>query len=271
LNARGFGQVLYVKQNRSAVLKKEKRKRKKVCFCDPQTFYEKSRALVVRYGKSLMWILAWSYRKDKKGLTFTERDARNVGNAARTAFPRVHCSGRAREHVTLTHTRQPVATPTLLENERNCRNSYPRSTTARNPLSPRHPLPDPTAMARPHALPLLALLVLSAAAADAAGLGGPDTLVGGWSPIPDVGAARIQELGGWALGKAKETRLVGDGLRFRRVTCGEQQVVAGMNYRIVLDAADPSGQSAPYVAVVFEQLWTSTRELKSFKPVTSAH
>jgi hypothetical protein len=32
----------------------------------------------------------------------------------------------------------------------------------------------------------------------------------------------------------------------------------------VLDAADPSGRSAPYVAVVFEQLWT-------FKPLTSAH
>jgi hypothetical protein len=48
----------------------------------------------VRYEKSLMWILAWSYRKDKKGLTFTERDARNVGNAARTMFPRVHCSSR---------------------------------------------------------------------------------------------------------------------------------------------------------------------------------
>jgi hypothetical protein len=124
--------------------------------------------------------------------------------------------------------------------------------------------------ARPDDIGKYALLALSAA--DAAGLGGPGPMVvGGWSPIPDVGAARIHELGGWALGKAKETRLAGDGLRFRRVARGDQQVVAGMNYRLVLDAADPSGRTAPYVAVVFEQLWTNTRELQSFKPLTSAH
>jgi hypothetical protein len=116
--------------------------------------------------------------------------------------------------------------------------------------------------ARPDDIGKYALLALSAA--DAAGPG--PMVVGGWSPIPDVGAARIQ-----ALGKAKETRLAGDGLRFRRVARGDQQVVAGMNYRLVLDAADQSGRTAPYVAVVFEQLWTNTRELQSFKPLTSAH
>ncbi|TVU00889.1 hypothetical protein EJB05_53667, partial [Eragrostis curvula] len=125
------------------------------------------------------------------------------------------------------------------------------------------------------ARPLLLLLSLAAVAlmspaADAA-LGGRGGMVGGWNPIPDVREKHIQELGGWALGQAKQKRLAGDGLRFRRVVRGEQQVVSGMNYRLVVDAADPSGRSAPYVAVVYEQVWTSTRELTSFKPAARAH
>ncbi|KAK3140583.1 hypothetical protein QOZ80_5AG0402900 [Eleusine coracana subsp. coracana] len=129
------------------------------------------------------------------------------------------------------------------------------------------------------ALPLLLLLSLAAVAltipgaSDAAGLGGRGRghLLGGWGPIPDVGDAHIQELGGWALGQAKQDRLASDGLRFRRVVRGEQQVVSGMNYRLVVDAADLKGQSAPYVAVVYEQSWTNTRKLTSFKPVSAAH
>ncbi|KAL6637627.1 hypothetical protein ACP70R_025199 [Stipagrostis hirtigluma subsp. patula] len=127
------------------------------------------------------------------------------------------------------------------------------------------------------ARPLLVLLLLSLAAvavgpSRAAPLGrrgGP--LAGGWSPIEDVGDARIQELGRWALAQAKRARLAGDGLQFLRVARGEQQVVSGMNYRLFVVAAEPSGRSAPYVAVVYEQVWTSTRELTSFKPATSPH
>ncbi|WVZ57397.1 hypothetical protein U9M48_007785 [Paspalum notatum var. saurae] len=108
-------------------------------------------------------------------------------------------------------------------------------------------------------LPLLLVLVLlplalSLAAAPArAALGGRGALVGGWSPIADVGDSHIQELGGWALGQAKHERLASDGLRFRRVVRGEQQVVSGMNYRLYVDAEDPAGRAAPYVAVVYEQ------------------
>jgi mannose/fructose-specific phosphotransferase system component IIA len=128
-------------------------------------------------------------------------------------------------------------------------------------------------MARSLGLPLLllalAVVALKIPAADAAGLGGRGKPLGGWSPIPDVQDDEdIQKLGAWALAKAKEAHLAGDGLRFRRVVRGEQQVVSGMNYRLVIDAADPSGRSAQYVAVVYEQSWTNTRELTSFKPVS---
>jgi hypothetical protein len=68
--------------------------------------------------------------------------------------------------------------------------------------------------------PLSLIITAVSAAADAAGLGGPGPIAGGRNRIPDVGAARIQELGRWALGKAKESRLAEDGLRFCHVTRG---------------------------------------------------
>jgi cystatin-C len=55
------------------------------------------------------------------------------------------------------------------------------------------------------------------------------------------------------------------------VVRGEQQVVSGMNYRLYVDAADAGGRSAPYVAVVYEQVWTNTRQLTSFSKAPGAH
>ncbi|XP_052146862.1 cysteine proteinase inhibitor 8 [Oryza glaberrima] len=117
---------------------------------------------------------------------------------------------------------------------------------------------------------LLALLLAVSAAAAAAQVGGNrghGPLVGGWSPITDVGDPHIQELGGWAV--ERHASLSSDGLRFRRVTSGEQQVVSGMNYRLVVSASDPAGATASYVAVVYEQSWTNTRQLTSFKPAAA--
>lgn len=128
-------------------------------------------------------------------------------------------------------------------------------------------------MATPrHHLPLLLLLLATLALAPAAlGGGGRGELLGGWSPIPDVGDSHIQELGRWALGQAKHQKLAAEGLQYRRVERGEQQVVSGMNYRLYVDAADPAGRTVPYVAVVYEQVWTRTRQLTSFNPAPRAH
>ena len=126
-------------------------------------------------------------------------------------------------------------------------------------------------MSRP--LLLFAALAVATAAAAAPAVAAPARvgMPGGWSAIPDVSDPHIQELGGWALGQAKRARLAGEGLQFRRVVRGEQQVVAGMNYRLYIDAADAAGRSAPYVAVVYEQSWTSTRQLTSFNKAPRAH
>ncbi|XP_066378329.1 cysteine proteinase inhibitor 8-like [Miscanthus floridulus] len=137
-------------------------------------------------------------------------------------------------------------------------------------------------MATPHHhLPLLLLVLATLALAPVPGPaalgganggdGGRGPLLGGWAPIPDVGDKHIQELGGWALGQAKHQRLAADGLRFRRVVRGEEQVVSGMRYRLYVDAADPAGRTVPYVAVVYEQVWTRTRQLASFAPAPRAH
>ncbi|CAN6289028.1 unnamed protein product [Urochloa humidicola] len=108
---------------------------------------------------------------------------------------------------------------------------------------------------------LLAAVAVAAAPAAAARAG---ALAGGWGPIKDVSDPHIQELGGWAV--AEHARLANDGLRFGEVTRGEQQVVSGMNYKLVLDATGADGTVAAYGAFVYEQSWTNTRELMSFAP-----
>jgi cystatin-C len=116
------------------------------------------------------------------------------------------------------------------------------------------------------AKPLLLLALLAATLAVTAALGGrgDGPIVGGWYPISNVKDPHIQELGGWAV--TQHAKLASDRLQFRRVTRGEQQVVSGKNYRLFVDAVDGAGRSAPYVAVVYEQSWTRTRRLTSFKP-----
>lgn len=124
--------------------------------------------------------------------------------------------------------------------------------------------PKPNPMATTRALLLTttaaALLLLLAGGGGAAAARGP--LAGGWSPIRNVSEPHIQELGGWAV--TEHVRVANDGLRFGEVTSGEQQVVSGMNYRLVLHATDADGDVAAYGALVYEQSWTNTRELMSF-------
>lgn len=112
------------------------------------------------------------------------------------------------------------------------------------------------------ALLLATATLLLLVAASAAARAGPPPLAGGWFPISNVSDPHIQELGGWAV--AEHVRLANDGLRFGQVTSGEQQVVAGVNYRLNLDTTDADGNLAAYEAFVYERSWTNTRELMSF-------
>ncbi|KAF7051726.1 hypothetical protein CFC21_059937 [Triticum aestivum] len=84
-----------------------------------------------------------------------------------------------------------------------------------------------------------------------------------WLPIPNMEDVCIQDLGRWAL--AQYAGLTGHtGLRFCRVTGGEQQVISGVKYRLVVDAANNYGKTMHFLAVVCEKPWTNTRRLTSF-------
>ncbi|WVZ57396.1 hypothetical protein U9M48_007785 [Paspalum notatum var. saurae] len=109
---------------------------------------------------------------------------------------------------------------------------------------------------------LTAMLLAAGAIAAAAVRAGPRP--GGWSAIGDVSDPHIQELGGWAVAE-HDRRVGGDGrLRFGEVTSGEEQVVAGMNYKLVLNATDAAdGVVAAYAAFMYERVWTNTRQLSS--------
>ncbi|CAN6312201.1 unnamed protein product [Urochloa humidicola] len=89
-------------------------------------------------------------------------------------------------------------------------------------------------------------------------------IVGGWNPIKDVNDPHIQELGGWAV--AEHVKKANDGLRFGKVVSGEEQVVSGMNYKLVIEVTGRDGKSVPYGAAVYEQEWTKTRQLLAFEP-----
>ncbi|CAN6313644.1 unnamed protein product [Urochloa humidicola] len=103
---------------------------------------------------------------------------------------------------------------------------------------------------------LVAIAAVVAAAATPAATAKNVGLVGGWGVIPDVEDAHIQEIGAWAVANG--------GLRFGRVANGEEQLVSGVNYRLDIVAVNLAGQNATYNAVVYEQIWTNTRKLRSF-------
>jgi hypothetical protein len=65
---------------------------------------------------------------------------------------------------------------------------------------------------------------------------------------------------------AEHVKRANDGLKFGRVVSGEDQIVAGMNYFLLIQAINGDGENGIYKARVYEQSWTNTRELVSFGP-----
>ncbi|OAY68172.1 Cysteine proteinase inhibitor 5 [Ananas comosus] len=112
---------------------------------------------------------------------------------------------------------------------------------------------------RLRALPLLLLLLL----VEGEARGG--AVAGGWRRIEDVGEAHVREIGEYAV--AEHDRETGAGLAFVRVLRGETQVVAGINYRLVLQTNNNAAGSECYEAVVWEKAWQGFRKLTSFRPV----
>ncbi|KAK4259110.1 hypothetical protein QN277_005477 [Acacia crassicarpa] len=91
-------------------------------------------------------------------------------------------------------------------------------------------------------------------------------LVGGWSPIKDLKDPHVTEIAKYAV--SEYDKRSGETLKFEKVIKGETQVVAGTNYRLVLEAkSGSSSASKKYEAVVWEKAWEHFRNLTSFKPV----
>ncbi|KAB1217404.1 Cysteine proteinase inhibitor 5 [Morella rubra] len=108
------------------------------------------------------------------------------------------------------------------------------------------------------------LLVLLFFPISATAVGGKGPLVGGWQPIKNPKDPHVTEIGEFAVAEYnKQTKA---GLKFVRVVKGETQVVAGTNYRLVLEAKDRA-VAKNYEAVVWEKPWENFRNLTSFKPV----
>ncbi|XP_077229254.1 cysteine proteinase inhibitor 5-like [Tasmannia lanceolata] len=104
-------------------------------------------------------------------------------------------------------------------------------------------------------LPLLVLLPLIHEA-----LAARDTK-GSWEPI-NPNDTHIKEIGEYAVSEYDKTQKAS--LMFKRVVSGESQVVAGMNYRLVIEAMDKANTNT-YQAVVYERPWEKFRNLTSFK------
>ena len=89
-------------------------------------------------------------------------------------------------------------------------------------------------------------------------------MVGGWSTIKNMSDPHIAEIGEFAISEHnKETN---SRLAFNRVIKGKIQVVAGSNYKLVVEAKD-GNKVGKYEAVVWEKVWENFLKLTSFKPL----
>ncbi|CAM0949318.1 unnamed protein product [Alopecurus aequalis] len=88
---------------------------------------------------------------------------------------------------------------------------------------------------------------------------------GGWSKI-NITEPHIQELGKWAV--MEHNKVGNDNLRFQKVVSGENQIVNGVNYRLVIDALRLDASYGTYMSVLFEEDSSNpnTRKLISFNP-----
>uniref|UniRef100_A0A7C9DV95 Cystatin domain-containing protein n=1 Tax=Opuntia streptacantha TaxID=393608 RepID=A0A7C9DV95_OPUST len=109
---------------------------------------------------------------------------------------------------------------------------------------------------------LLSLVAVAATAASAA-LGG-GRKVGAYSPIKNLNDQHLVEIAQFAVDQYNSQN--GARLQFVKIVKAEQQVVAGTNYRLVIDAKD-GGAERNYEAIVYERPWQKFRQLTSFKPL----
>ncbi|XP_078437176.1 cysteine proteinase inhibitor 8-like [Wolffia australiana] len=114
-------------------------------------------------------------------------------------------------------------------------------------------------------VPLMVAVALISLASASEALSPPRVRPGGFGPITDPKEPHIQGLALYAIrAKRRET---GEALTLTRVLGGQQQVVTGMNYRLVIGAAPSLNMTVEslYLARVYEKSWENYRNLDNFE------
>ncbi|KAB2078509.1 hypothetical protein ERO13_A06G154100v2 [Gossypium hirsutum] len=88
--------------------------------------------------------------------------------------------------------------------------------------------------------------------------------LGGWSPIKDTKDPHVIKIAEFAV--EEYNKQSNGSLKLVKVVKGETQVVAGTNYRLILQAKEGTFDNT-YKAVVWEKLWLNFRNLTSFNLV----
>ncbi|KAI7756890.1 hypothetical protein M8C21_030304 [Ambrosia artemisiifolia] len=108
----------------------------------------------------------------------------------------------------------------------------------------------------------ITLLLIAIFHKSSAVLRGGGSLVSTWKPIPDVNNPSVVSLGRFAVDE--NNKLARKSLKFKKVVKGDQQVVAGMNYKLKITVVDGVADKN-YEAVVWDKPWEKLRKLVSFK------
>ncbi|WOK92404.1 multicystatin-like [Canna indica] len=90
----------------------------------------------------------------------------------------------------------------------------------------------------------------------------PLLYAGGWTPVSDINDPHIHEVAEFAV--SEQNKKQKSQLSLTQIVSGKTQVVAGINYRLVLVATDEHGKSGMYVATVWEKSWENFMQLTSF-------
>ncbi|KAK4371560.1 hypothetical protein RND71_011035 [Anisodus tanguticus] len=91
--------------------------------------------------------------------------------------------------------------------------------------------------------------------------GRKEAIAGGWKPITNITDPEVVDIGKFAVdehNKEAKTKL-----KFQKIMKGESQVVAGINYRLVITAKDGDSPHN-YLAEVWDKPWEKFRNLTSF-------
>lgn len=87
-------------------------------------------------------------------------------------------------------------------------------------------------------------------------------LLGSYVPIKDTTTPEIQAIAKFAVNENnKESKT---NVMYMKIVKGEEQVVAGINYRLIIEAKDPNKMIQHYEAIVYVRAGTNSKKLVSF-------